>query len=86
MSISLRRQVIEEIQLVPEEKLASLFDFVHYFRLGTEVQAHESTGVLEFAGAWADMPEEVFDELLEDMAIRRQKAFLRRNDRELSPG
>jgi len=29
-----RDRLIEEIQLIPEEKLAEIFDLLHYFRLG----------------------------------------------------
>lgn len=32
----LQEQIIEEIKQIPREKLAEVYDFVHYFRLGLE--------------------------------------------------
>ncbi len=39
----LKEQLVEEIRLIPEEKLAEVYDFIHYFRLGlcSERQAVE---------------------------------------------
>ena len=33
---------------------------------------------MQFAGAWQDMPEELFNELMTDVAQRREAAFSRR--------
>lgn len=30
----LQKQLIEEIQLIPYDKLAEVYDLIHYFRLG----------------------------------------------------
>jgi hypothetical protein len=30
----LQEQLIEEIKLIPSEKLAEIYDLIHYFRLG----------------------------------------------------
>lgn len=30
----LQQQVIEEIKQIPEDKLAEIYDLIHYFRLG----------------------------------------------------
>ncbi len=39
----LKEQLVEEIRLIPEEKLAEVYDLIHYFRLGlcSERQALE---------------------------------------------
>ena len=34
--------------------------------------------IMQFAGAWQDMPEELFNELMSDVAQRREAAFSRR--------
>ena len=31
-----RDKVLEEIHLIPENKLAEVYDFLHYFRLGAQ--------------------------------------------------
>lgn len=32
----LQEQIIQEIKQIPSEKLAEVYDFVHYFRLGLQ--------------------------------------------------
>mgnify|MGYP001595126526 FL=1 len=34
-----RDKVLEEIHLIPENKLAEVYDFLHYFRLGLKEAA-----------------------------------------------
>ncbi|MEM6434744.1 MAG: hypothetical protein AAF773_12960 [Cyanobacteria bacterium P01_D01_bin.115] len=33
------QQIIQELQGIPEEKLAELFDIIHHFRLGLEKES-----------------------------------------------
>jgi len=38
----------------------------------------DANQIMQFAGAWQDMPEELFNELMSDVAQRREAAFSRR--------
>ena len=35
-AVLLRHKLQEEIDLIPEDKLADVYNFIHYFRLGAE--------------------------------------------------
>lgn len=37
----LPQQIMDEIKHIPEDKLAELYDFVHYFRLGLQHEKSE---------------------------------------------
>jgi hypothetical protein len=80
-SLNLRTKVITEIDLVPQDKLEELYNFIHYFRLGIEVSKPSLNENMQFAGCWNDMSEEVFANFKEEIITRRQQAFLgRRSD------
>ena len=34
----LRAKIIEELQDIPEDKLTQIYDLIHYFRLGLDVE------------------------------------------------
>lgn len=36
-------QLIEEIKLIPEDKLAEIYDLIHYFRLGLKQESVEAS-------------------------------------------
>lgn len=85
MSISIgRERVIEEVQLIPEEKLAELFDFLHYFRLGLQKTKGSTAGIMKFAGCWKEMPEESFQDFTKEVVRRRKNAFTGRRASETS--
>lgn len=79
-SLNLRSKVIAEINLIPEDKLSELYNFIHYFRLGAEVTKGSLEETMKFAGCWDDMSDETFNNFDEEVKTRRQQAFLRRND------
>ncbi len=80
-SLNLRTKVIAEINLVPEEKLTELYNFIHSFRLNVEVSKGSLEQTMLFAGCWNDMSDEMFNNFDEEIKARRQQAFLgRRND------
>lgn len=67
-----REEIIEELNLVPENKVPELFDVVHEFRKG----CHESDSkVMQFAGSWAELTEDEFKGFLEEVSARRARAF-----------
>jgi len=68
----LQEQLIEEIKQIPNEKLAEIYDLIHYFRLGLtqEKQALKirvrpiglAKGQLEIpAGFFEPLPDEILD-------------------------
>lgn len=83
---SIREKVIEEVKLVPEYRLQDVYDFIHYFRLGLESEPQQIDDIMEFAGSWDDMPEELYTEFLAEVDQRRQLAFSRRRQGETGPG
>jgi len=82
----IREKVMEEIKLIPEHKLSELYDFIHYFRIGLQESKDNITQIMQFAGCWKEMPEEVFNDFLEEICQRRRQAFLRRRSSETSIG
>ncbi len=81
---TLRTRVQKEIDLIPEDKLTQVYNFIHYFRLGVEISSGGSQQIMQFAGSWRDMPDEDFDEFLEEIAGRRRQAFSRRRSDQAS--
>lgn len=79
---SMRAKVIEEINLLPQERLLDLYTLIHYFRLGLEQADKPGQGrtakIMALAGSWQAMPEPEFTQLLEEIGQRRQSAFQRR--------
>lgn len=83
MALLLKDQVLQEINLIPEDKLADLYHFIHYFRLGLEKsQAQKQNQTLSFAGSWQDLPDDLFADFSAEIARRRRRAFSGRKSRE----
>ena len=75
----IKQKVLQEIDLLPEDRLVDIYNFIHHFRLGIETtQAKPLKPTLAFAGCWNDMPEEAFQAMLGDIERRRRQAFARR--------
>lgn len=83
-SLNLRTKVITEVNLVPEDKLEELYNFIHYFRLGVEVSKGSLDETMQLAGCWNDMSDETFNDFNEEIRTRRQQAFLGRRSDETS--
>lgn len=79
----LRLKAIEEIRHIPEEKLREIYDVIHFFRVGVEsVKPIPDDNIMSYAGCWDDMPDEMFNSFLLDIAERRSYAFSGRISRE----
>ncbi|WP_295437417.1 hypothetical protein [uncultured Thiodictyon sp.] len=66
MAIS-RQQLSEEIASIPDDKIAEVFNLVHRYRVDLESgPAGGSAQDNDFAGIWADMPDEAFQGLLRE--------------------
>jgi hypothetical protein len=75
-SVLIKSKVLQEIDLIPEDSLTDLYNFIHYFRLGLErSQVTRSQPIMAFAGCWKDMPEDVFADLMAEIQERRRQAF-----------
>lgn len=67
-----KNRILEEIDKIPEENLACLYDLIHCFRLGLEAQKSNAQDILKLAGSWKDMSEEDFNDFLNGIKERRQ--------------
>ncbi|MFH2220366.1 MAG: hypothetical protein ABII68_12005 [Pseudomonadota bacterium] len=72
----LREKVIKEISLIPFDKLDEVYDFIRFFRIGTERVKANKEKILSFAGCWEDMADETFNDFLLEIKHRRKEAFL----------
>lgn len=77
-----RERLLEEVYRIPEDRLAEVYKFVHYFRIGIETVRDEQSDIMHYAGCWRDMPEETFAEFIQDVKTRRRQAFSRRRNDE----
>lgn len=73
-----RNQIIEEINLIPEDKRQELYNLIHQFRISLERSHNNVDEIMQFAGSWSDMPEEDFSDFCEETEQRRQASSSRR--------
>lgn len=80
VSLLIKDKLLQEINLIPEDKLIGLYNFIYYFWLGLEKSKMkvDTKPVLAFAGCWQDIPDALFDDFMEDLSQRRHEAFRRR--------
>jgi 8-oxo-dGTP pyrophosphatase MutT (NUDIX family) len=65
-------------QLIEVRRTTSQIELLHYFRLGLEASRERTSSIMRFAGCWQELPDEVFDTFIEDIAQRRHQAYSRR--------
>jgi hypothetical protein len=82
--LNIRTKVITEINLIPEDKLEELYNFIHYWRLNGESSPGLLEQTMQFAGCWNDMSDDTFANFSEEINIRRQQAFFERRSDETS--
>ncbi len=73
-----KNQLIEEINLIPEDKREELYKLIHKFRMGLERSPNNINQIMQFAGSWSDMPESDFSDFCEEIEQRRQASSSRR--------
>ena len=78
----IRDKVMEEIKFIPEHKLAEVYDFIHYFRVGLQKSKVNIDQIMQFAGCWKDMSEDILNNFSEETRQRRSQAFARRRSDE----
>ena len=71
-------QVIDEIRLVPKDRLREIYNFIHFFRLGLEKSQDNTEDIMQFAGCWQDMKDEDFEQFSQEMTERHRQAFFGR--------
>jgi len=79
-----RNKILQEIRLIPDDKLPELYTILHYFRMGVQSSQKEPESILKYAGSWSDLPEEISDSIVQEAYRRRNTAFSRRRNRENS--
>ena len=73
-SVFIKSKLLQEIDLIPEDKLVDLYHFVHDFRMGVEQSKRaDPKQILAFAGSWRDMPDEAFDDFTTEIEARRTR-------------
>lgn len=82
----IRTKLLKEINLIPEENLEEVYNFIYYFRVGVEASKSTPEQIMQFAGCWNDMSDKTFADLNEEIITRRQQAFLERRSDETSFG
>ena len=75
-----RNKILKEVERVPEEKLPELLDLIHDYRVG--LQPPEDKSGIKYAGCWKDMPDDMYQDFINEITQRRSQAFSRRRDRE----
>jgi hypothetical protein len=66
----LQEQLIEEIKQIPSEKLAEIYDLIHYFRLGLTQErqaAHITKRPIGLAKGQIEIPASFFEPLPDDI-------------------
>lgn len=81
-AIQTRNKLIDEISKIPDEKLPDIYNLIRYFRLGLNIEDKNPKKILNLAGSWKDMPEEDFNDFMEEIKIRRRNAFSSRRNSE----
>lgn len=81
-SSDIQFRLVDEIKLIPQDKLSELYDFIHFYRLGLNTAQNNIEEIMQFAGCWNDIPDEDFNRFLDDISNRRELAFSGRIDRE----
>ena len=73
-----KNKIIEEISLIPDDKLTELYNLIHNFRIDLKQSGNNMNEIMEFAGCWENMSEETFTDFCEDIEHRRQTSSSRR--------
>ena len=81
-AITIFDRVLEEVKLIPKEKLPEFLEVIHSFRAELQSSTTDSNRTDSFAGCWRDMPDDLYNEFTAEITERRQAAFSGRRDRE----
>jgi hypothetical protein len=78
---SIKNKIIKEVEKIPKNKIAELYDVVHLFRMKVEspqkAPKDRRCEAVKFFGIWKDMsPEE--SAVLDELQARRKKTYRER--------
>jgi hypothetical protein len=78
---SIKDKIIKEVEKIPKDKIAKLYDVVHLFRLEAESKKKapkdRRSEAIKFFGIWKDMsPEE--NAVLDEILARRKRTYRER--------
>ena len=79
---TIREKVVEEVNQIPEERLPQVLDLIHHFRISLQFSRKKTDKITTYAGCWKDMPEDIFQDFINEISQRRQTSFSRRRNRE----
>lgn len=79
-------KVVDEIKQIPEERQQQILDVIHHFRIGLQRSQKKTHKINNYAGCWKDMPEDMYQDFLNEVNQRRHTAFSRRWDIETNVG
>ncbi len=69
---TIRKKLIDEITKIPDDKLAEIYDFLYYFRLGLVTKSSNPQRTLQLAGSWNDMSDEDFNKQIEEFETKEK--------------
>jgi hypothetical protein len=78
---SIKEKIIKEVEKIPKNKIAQLYDVIHLFRMEVESPQKALKGkrieAVKFFGIWKDMsPEE--NAVLDEILSRRKRTYRER--------
>ena len=78
---SIKEKIIREVEKIPKDKIAELYDVVHLFRMGVESKKKapkdRRNEAVKFFGIWKGMSLEETS-VLDDIQLRRKRTFRER--------
>ena len=77
----IKEKIIKEVEKIPKDKIAEVYDFVHLFRIGIESQRKiikdKRQAALKFFGIWKNISD-TEKAVLDDIQLRRQRTYRER--------
>ena len=77
----IKEKIIKEVEKIPKDKIAEVYDFVHLFRIGIESQRKiikdKRKAALKFFGIWKNISD-TEKAVLDDIQLRRQRTYRER--------
>jgi hypothetical protein len=62
-----KNKIIEEISLIPDDKITELYNLIHNFRIGLNPSENNINDIMQFAGCWEEMSETDFTDFCEEI-------------------
>ena len=82
----IQNKIAEEVSLIPGKNQQELYELIRDFRTSLNSKENKdqsqeicsAESIMEFAGSWADFPNEDFEDFCEEISQRRQASVSRR--------